>query len=145
MNKPCASDERDSSFEFAYEGNAEEFGLASDFLVGKPIGGFIVIGGGLALYNQDGRLIGGLGVYGDLACADHNVAWKLRHELRLDYVPSGNNPICVPGKPPDDNIVFDIDERTGKSLSGWGHPACSPATQAIGEALPTTHAIRALS
>lgn len=127
----------------AYGGDAADFGADADFLVGKRIGGFIVFGGGLALYDQAGRPVGGLGVSGDLACADHNIAWKLRHELGLDYVPSGNNPVCIAGKPPDDNIVYDIDENTGKSLSGWGHPVCSKATRTIGEALPTTHPIRA--
>jgi uncharacterized protein GlcG (DUF336 family) len=128
----------------AYGGNPNEYGTPTDFLVGKPIGGFIVFGGGFALYDRDGRLAGGLGVSGDIAGADHNIAWKLRHELALDYVPSGNNPVRVAGKPQDDNIVFDLDENTGKSASGWGHPVSSPASQAIALALPTTHPIRAV-
>jgi uncharacterized protein GlcG (DUF336 family) len=32
-----------------------------------------VFGGGLALYDDQG-IVGGLGVSGDSACADHNVA-----------------------------------------------------------------------
>lgn len=126
----------------AYGGDAADFGTLADFLVGKRIGGFIVFGGGLALYDQAGHPVGALGVSGDVACADHNIAWKLRHELGLDYVPSGNNPVRIAGKPQDDNIVYDIDEKTGKSSSGWGHPACSQTTRTIGEALPTTHPIR---
>jgi hypothetical protein len=40
-------------------------------------------------YNAKGVLIGGLGVSGDLSCADHNIAWRTRHNLKLDYVPLG--------------------------------------------------------
>jgi uncharacterized protein GlcG (DUF336 family) len=39
------------------------------------------------LYAADGRIVGGLGVSGDYSCADHNIAWKVRHLLELDYVP----------------------------------------------------------
>jgi hypothetical protein len=34
-------------------------------------------------------LIGGLGVSGDSSCADHNIACRTRHNLKLDYVPAG--------------------------------------------------------
>src|SRR5256886_15294007 len=60
-----------------------------DFMVGKRIGGINVFGGGLALYDADGTLVGGLGVSGDASCADHNIAWKMRYNLRLDHVPAG--------------------------------------------------------
>jgi uncharacterized protein GlcG (DUF336 family) len=46
----------------------------------------------VALYAADGRIVGGLGVSGDYSCADHNIAWKVRHLLELDYVPSGVDP-----------------------------------------------------
>lgn len=46
-------------------------------------------GGGLALYNSTGALIGAIGVSGDSSCADHNIAWRTRHALFLDYVPAG--------------------------------------------------------
>ena len=39
----------------------------------RLLGGINVFGGGLALYNSDGRLLGGLGVSGDSSCADHNI------------------------------------------------------------------------
>jgi uncharacterized protein GlcG (DUF336 family) len=117
----------------AYGGDVAAFGTPNDFMVGKRIGGINVFGGGLALYTADGTLIGGLGVSGDASCADHNIAWKLRHKLALDFVPAGVSPTH------DDNIIYDIvDER---SPSGWGHPECSPEATAIGKALPETNPI----
>ena len=72
----------------AYGGDPEQYGQADDPLVGKPIGGVNVFGGGLALYASDGTLLGAIGVSGDSSCADHNIAWKTRDTLKLDYVPA---------------------------------------------------------
>lgn len=33
------------------------------------------------------EIVGGLGVSGDSSCADHNIGWRTRHALELDYVP----------------------------------------------------------
>lgn len=101
----------------AYAGDPATFGTGSDPLVGQPIGGIVAFGGGLALYDQNG-IVGGLGVSGDSACADHNVAWRVRGVLGLNKVPAGVNPKAK------DAIVYDIDPG-GKSASGWGHPKCS--------------------
>jgi uncharacterized protein GlcG (DUF336 family) len=125
----------------AYGGRTSDYGTPQDYMVGKRIGGINVFGGGLALYDADGNLLGGVGVSGDASCADHNIAWKVRHLLKLDYVPAGVDPIVTAGHS-DDNIVYDIDPNTGKSASGWGHPVCNDATKAIGLALPTTYPIR---
>jgi uncharacterized protein GlcG (DUF336 family) len=100
----------------AFAGNPQDFGQQNDPLVGKAIGGVIVFGGGLPLYSKKGVLVGGLGVSGDTACADHVVAWKTRHGLGLDAVPMG----VAPG--PSDNLIFDI--QNGVSSSGFGHPEC---------------------
>jgi len=100
----------------AYFGNPQEFGMKNDPMVGKAIGGVIVFGGGLALYSKKGELVGGLGVSGDTACADHVIAWRTRHSLGLDAVPMG----VAPG--PSDNLIFDI--QNGVSSSGFGHPDC---------------------
>jgi uncharacterized protein GlcG (DUF336 family) len=98
----------------AYQGAAADFGQANDPMVGFRIGGNNVFGGGVALFDTNGKVIGGLGVSGDTSCADHNVAWRTRIQLGLDRNPAPN-----PGK---DNIVFDI--VNGKSTSGFGHPTC---------------------
>jgi uncharacterized protein GlcG (DUF336 family) len=100
----------------AFAGDAQKFGQPDDPLVGKPIGGVIVFGGGLALYDKKGQIVGALGVSGDTSCADHVVAWKTRHTLGLDAVPMG----VAPG--PSDNLIFDI--QNGVSSSGFGHPTC---------------------
>lgn len=115
----------------AYRGEATDFGTANDPLVGGRIGGVNVFGGGLALYDDKGAIIGGLGVSGDSSAADHNIAWKVRHYLALDYVPAGISPTK------DDNIVYDI--TNGVSASGWGHPSVTPAAVEIANKLPTTH------
>jgi uncharacterized protein GlcG (DUF336 family) len=99
-----------------YTGKSEDFGTSRDPMLGKRVGGVIVFGGGLALY--DGTSIAGaLGVSGDSSCADHNVAWRVRHLLSLDRVPSGVSPNMK------DAIIYDIGPD-GKSPSGFGHPRC---------------------
>lgn len=117
----------------AYGGSSEAIGGAEDPMVGHKIGGVNVFGGGLALYGEDGTLLGALGVSGDSSCADHNIAWKLRDALGLDHVPAGVSPTG------DDNIVYDIAD--GASASGWGHPACSDEARAIAEGFPQSHPI----
>jgi len=117
----------------AYGGDPAQFGQADDPLVGGRIGGVNVFGGGLALYDADGTLLGAVGVSGDSSCADHNIAWKTRDALGLDNVPGG---VSATG---DDNIVYDLAD--GVSAGGWGHPACSEDATSIGDALPTSHPI----
>jgi uncharacterized protein GlcG (DUF336 family) len=118
----------------AYGGNPNKIGSKKDPMVGYKIGGVNVFGGGLPLYNRDGKLIGAIGVSGDSSCADHNIAWKVRHALALDYIPGGVSPTG------DDNVVNDIVD--GKSASGWGHPSCADASTDIAAKLPTTHPVR---
>jgi uncharacterized protein GlcG (DUF336 family) len=98
-------------------GDANQFGTANDPMIGKRVGGIIVFGGGLALYN-DTDVVGGLGISGDSSCADHNVAWRVRKALGLDKVPAGMNPNRK------DAIIHDLGPD-GKSASGWGHPKCA--------------------
>jgi uncharacterized protein GlcG (DUF336 family) len=117
----------------AYGGSATDYGTTRDYMVGKRIGGINVFGGGFALYDSTGTLLGGLGVSGDASCADHNIGWKVRYNLKLDHVPAG---VSATG---DDNIIYDI--VNGVSASGFGHPTCSAAATAIGQALPTTNPI----
>ena len=110
----------------AYGGKAEDYGTAKDPMVGQKIGGINVFGGGLGLYNSDGVLVGGLGVSGDASCADHNIAWRVRHLLDLDHL-AGVGGVSGDAARPD-NIVFDIAPNpnggTGVSAGGFGHPRC---------------------
>jgi uncharacterized protein GlcG (DUF336 family) len=119
----------------AYQGQVSDYGSPKDAMIGQRVGGVNVFGGGLALYGSDGTLLGALGVSGDLSCADHIIAWKVRHELGLDFVPAG---VADGGK--DDNIIFDLDAND-KSASGFGHPVCNDSTKAIGQNLPTSNPI----
>jgi uncharacterized protein GlcG (DUF336 family) len=105
----------------AYAGPPSRFGQSNDPLVGSRIGGINVFGGGLALYDEQGTLIGGVGVSGDTSCADHNIAWRTRHALELDYVPSG---VSDRG---DDNINYQglVDEPS--LANDFSHPICKIA------------------
>ena len=117
----------------AYGGDPKCFGMPNDPMVGGRIGGVNVFGGGLGLYATGGKLVGGIGLSGDSSVADHIIAWKLRKKLGLDHVPGGVSPTK------DDNMVLDIAD--GKSASGWGHAATTPAATAIVNDLPKTHPI----
>jgi uncharacterized protein GlcG (DUF336 family) len=122
--------------EVAYGGDPANNGQPNDPMVGGRIGGVNVFGGGLALYNSNHTLVGAVGVSGDSSCADHNIAWRTRHNLILDYLPGG-----VSGDPTrPDNIVYDITyppgHPEGVSSSGWGHPVCSDAAKIIAAGLP---------
>lgn len=114
----------------AYEGLLRLFGGPNDPMVGARIGGVIVFGGGLGLYAPGGTLVGGVGVSGDTSCADHNIGWRVRNNLELDYLATVPGPASLfagdPTRP--DNIIFDIAPNpsggTGVSASGFGHPPC---------------------
>jgi len=120
----------------AYGGDSGNYGQPNDPMVGEKIGGINVFGGGLALYNAQGTLVGGLGVSGDTSCTDHIVAWKVRSMLKLDDVPAGV------GAGNTDNIIFDISGTTPGafvSASGFGHPVCTVGapSETIAIQLPT--------
>ena len=67
-----------------------------------------------SLYSAKGEIVGALGLSGDTSCADHVIAWKVRHELHLDAAPMG------PSLDGNDNMILDI--QNGVSASGFGHP-----------------------
>jgi len=129
----------------AYAGDPLAFGtgaLDPMAVASLMVGGVNVFGGGLALYDNTGALIGAVGVSGDFSCADHNIAWAVRDELALDFVPGGVS------KTGDDNMVNDIKvSRMGKaggSKGGWGHPTCSNALKEQTKLLPTTFPLSVL-
>ena len=114
------------STDAAYQAPSANYGRPNDPLVGRKIGGVNVFGGGLALYNSDRKVVGGLGLSGDTSCADHNIAWRVRHNLALDFLTGVGGVSGDPTRP--DNIVFDITDNpnggTGISAGGFGHPTC---------------------
>jgi uncharacterized protein GlcG (DUF336 family) len=77
--------------------------------IGKVCGGTIAFGGGLPLY-RDQKRVGGLGVSGDTACADHEIAKRIRSAAKLD--PS-SGPLA------DDILFKDVDPP-----SVYAHPLC---------------------
>jgi uncharacterized protein GlcG (DUF336 family) len=82
--------------------------------IGQVPGGTITFGGGVALY-QNGKVIGGLGVSGDTACADHAVAYRARAAASLNGTPGGIG---------SDNIVY---LKPGELPHELGHPHCFSA------------------
>jgi uncharacterized protein GlcG (DUF336 family) len=81
----------------AYAGNAERFGQANDPMIGKRVGGTIVFGGGLGLYQGGNSAVGGLGLSGDTSCSDDQIAREVRKNLGM--VPSAPDTISFgPGK-----------------------------------------------
>jgi uncharacterized protein GlcG (DUF336 family) len=81
----------------------------SSSTTGRVCGGSIAFGGGVPLYKGKTR-VGGLGVSGDTACADHEVAKRVRHLSHLD-----------PEKGPyvDDIVYASVD-----GPSPYAHPLC---------------------
>src|SRR3954467_8672332 len=84
--------------------------------VGSVPGGIITFGGGVALY-ANGKVIGGLGVSGDSACADHVIAYRMRKNAGLDGIPKGV------GFNGTDNIDYPAGTQ---APSGFQHPHCFP-------------------
>ena len=74
-------------------------------------GGLIFFGGGVALYNGNGQVIGGLGISGDTSCADHEIAKRVRNLAGLN--PSG-------GATADD-ISYSIEPG---GPTAFTHPLC---------------------
>lgn len=86
---------------------------------GKVCGGIITFGGGVPIYSSDGHILGGIGVSGDTACSDHEIAKRLRDTFDLNPPGSsghGTQNIQVP-----DEIVYSID---APGLQVFRHPAC---------------------
>jgi uncharacterized protein GlcG (DUF336 family) len=112
------------SLDVLYNGVPTDYGTENDPMTNKVLGGIIVFGGGLALYDGSG-VIGALGVSGDTSCADHNVAWRMRQALGMDKVPKGMSP------DKKDQMIYDIGPD-GKSASGYGHPTCGNKEADVG-------------
>ncbi|MGA7241021.1 MAG: hypothetical protein WBY44_35390 [Bryobacteraceae bacterium] len=128
------------STDVAYQGPSSNYGTVFDPMVGQKIGGVNVFGGGLGLYavlptasstaTPTEYIVGAVGVSGDTSCADHNISWLVRHNLKLDHMANIAGVSGDATRP--DNIVFDIVANTsggtGVSAGGFGHPMCINTT-----------------
>jgi uncharacterized protein GlcG (DUF336 family) len=83
--------------------------------VGFVPGGIITFGGGVPLYDANKKVIGGLGLSGDSACADHAIAYKMRRLAGFDTIPGG---VGLNGT---DNILY---LASGEAPNGFKHPGC---------------------
>jgi len=77
---------------------------------GKICGGAIAFGGGVPLYRNQTR-VGGLGISGDTACADHEIAKRVRHAAGLD--------------PAKGEFADDITFSSVDGASPFTHPLCA--------------------
>lgn len=77
--------------------------------IGRIAGGIITFGGGLPIY-RGFQIVGGLGISGDTACADHEVAKGVRNFLGFD----------PPGGPGADDITY----SSVDGASVFTHPLC---------------------
>lgn len=75
----------------------------------KIEGGLISFGGGVPLY-KNGKIVGGLGVSGDTACADHETAKRMRQLANMN--------------PPGGAKADDITYPTADGPSAFSHPLC---------------------
>ena len=81
----------------------------SDAKDAKIAGGIITFGGGVPLY-KNGKIVGGLGISGDTACTDHEIAKRVRTLASLD----------PPGGPSVDDIIY----SSVDGASVFTHPLC---------------------
>ncbi len=72
-------------------------------------GGIITFGGGVPLY-RNGKIVGGLGISGDTACTDHEIAKRVRALANL--------------LPPGGSGVDDITYSSADGASPFTHPLC---------------------
>jgi uncharacterized protein GlcG (DUF336 family) len=133
------------STDAAYKGPSSNFGQFNDPMVGSKIGGVNVFGGGLALYkgpSSNRVLIGAIGVSGDTSCADHNISWRTRKNLNLDFVPNGVGVTTPSNARRPDNINYQNAVGNTALQNEFSHPVCAIAgmdgVSAISAALPVT-------
>src|SRR5467141_830928 len=75
---------------------------------GRIVGGIITFGGGVPLYDSGGKIVGGLGISGDTACTDHEIAKRVRDEAGMN--------------PPGGASVDDISYSSTDGPSVFTHP-----------------------
>lgn len=119
--------------------DTEDYGTANDPMVGQIVGGVNVFGGGLALYDETGELVGALGVSGDTSCTDHIIAWRVRDALGLDNIPGG---VAAGGANGSDNLIFPEPPEPDNlpAANTFEHPVCGfgevPIIATLPDSLP---------
>jgi uncharacterized protein GlcG (DUF336 family) len=94
--------------------------------LGAVAGGIITFGGGVALYSGS-QVVGGLGISGDTACTDHEIAKRVRDLAGLN--------------PPAGPLVDDISYSSVDGASPFTHPLCPNTVRNeffIGNELPAS-------
>lgn len=103
--------------EQAYKGDITKYGSEDDPAAGERIGGVNVFGGGIALYDGDGKR-GAVGVSGDTSCRDHAMAYNLRAALSMDSTPNPDTLTLV--DPP--TALFEQPTCGAGEANGFGDP-----------------------
>ncbi len=104
----------------AYAGNPSKYGTKNDPLVNKRVGGMIVFGGGLPIYNSSFQKVGAIGVSGDTSCTDQAFAWRVREKLAETNTGLAN----AAGIASKNQLGFDGEQL---DISGQGYPDCVAA------------------
>lgn len=113
-------------------------------MVGKRVGGFNVLGGGLALYNSAKIKVGAIGVSGQSRCTDHLIAWKVRNKLANGAFVNTNVPFGFSPTGTDALVLDFIPDPTGSGGPGHspslvGHPSLTclnpPTKEQAGDAI----------
>lgn len=110
-------------------GNPKQWGTKRDPMIGKRVGGFSPLAGGLALFNAEHHKVGAIGVSGNPFCTAHTVAWKVRERLAAGAYTVKNVPGGVANGYTNDALIQDLSATTApgtafSSASGFGHPVC---------------------
>lgn len=131
---------QEASYEGQYdalEGDAMTFGTKKDPMIGHRVGGFIGLGGGLALFDANKNKVGAIGVSGDTPCTTHVLAWQIREALAGGAYAVANIPFGLSGSF-DDKLILDITPNPaggpGHSASGYGHIECQNTPTSANEA-----------
>jgi len=109
--------------------DSAKWGTTKDPMIGKIIGGYAPIAGGLPLYNSAKKKVGAIGVSGDTFCTSHVVAWKVRELLAGGSYGVANVPGGIANGYTNDALVQDIDPAqvpgtAAYSKGGFGFVQC---------------------
>lgn len=112
-------------------GEPRNWGTKRDPMIGKRVGGFSALAGGLPLFNAAHHKVGAIGVSGNPFCTAHTVAWKMRELLAGGAYSVKNVPSGVANNRTNDALIEDVTPDSsgvggpGRSASGFGYPTCA--------------------